>query len=120
MGRQIRYHRQFAPAGTNVDFIEILNNNSIKLRTYERGVEDETLACGTGAVASALITAYSLQLTAKEINVYTKGGEILKVYFTRLEDEFKNIWLEGEARIVYKGEYYVNEASLTSTMSRIG
>ena len=107
LGRKIRYHKNFAPAGTNVDFVEVLNNNSLKIRTYERGVEDETLACGTGSVAAALITAYSLQLTANKINVYTKSGEILKVYFERAGNNFKNVWLEGKARIVYKGVKYV-------------
>jgi len=108
LGKQIRFHKSFAPSGTNVDFIEILKNNSIKIRTYERGVEDETLACGTGAVASALITAYSLQLTAySKINVHTKSGEILKVYFEKIKNKFKNVWLEGRAKIVYKGVYYV-------------
>ena len=107
LGRQIRFHKRFAPAGTNVDFVEVLSNSSIKLRTYERGVEGETLACGTGSVAAALITAYSLQcLAANKINVHTQSGEILKVYFERAGNNFKNVWLEGKARIVHKGVYY--------------
>jgi diaminopimelate epimerase len=108
LGRQIRYHKRFSPRGTNVDFAEVVNNNSIKLRTYERGVEDETLACGTGAVAAALITSYQLLVTScGKINVRTKGGEVLKVYFDRINNKFKDVWLEGKARIVYKGVYYV-------------
>ncbi len=97
LGRQIRFHKRFAPQGTNVDFVEALSNKSIKIRTYERGVEDETLACGTGIVASALITNY------QKINVHTKSGEILKVYFDKIGDKFRNVWLEGKAKIVYKG-----------------
>jgi len=107
LGRQIRYHQRFAPCGANVDFAEVLNDNSIGLRTYERGVEDETLACGTGAVASALLTTYNLQLTTNKINVLTKSGEILKVYFRREGNRFTDVWLEGKARIVYTGVYYV-------------
>jgi diaminopimelate epimerase len=101
IGRQIRYHPKFKPAGTNVDFVEVLGKNSIRLRTYERGVEDETLACGTGAVASALITDY------RKINVHTKSGEILKVYFKQEKNKFSDVWLEGKAQVVYKGDYYV-------------
>lgn len=109
LGRQIRFHKRFMPKGTNVDFIEALSNNSIKMRTYERGVEDETLACGTGAVASALVTAYRLGIKGclRKINVHTESGEILKVYFDKTGDKFSNVWLEGKARITYKGVYYV-------------
>jgi len=112
LGRQIRYHHKFKPAGTNVDFVEVLNDDSIKIRTYERGVEDETLACGTGSVASALIFVARLPLPvrqafARQIDVITKSGEILKVYFERLGNNFRNVWLEGKARIVYKGVYHV-------------
>ncbi|MBI4707861.1 MAG: diaminopimelate epimerase [Candidatus Omnitrophica bacterium] len=122
LGREIRYHKQFSPAGTNVDFVEALDKNSIRIRTYERGVEDETLACGTGSVAASLIFSliakdrrsqsspafHSGQATGDEIiNVHTQGGEILKVYFDRVGNEFSNVWLEGEAKIVYQGEYYV-------------
>ncbi|MBN2097841.1 MAG: diaminopimelate epimerase, partial [Candidatus Omnitrophica bacterium] len=60
-GRAIRYHREFAPEGTNADFVEVLDKDHIRIRTYERGVEQETLACGTGCVAAGIITAYSLQ-----------------------------------------------------------
>ncbi|MBM3244238.1 MAG: diaminopimelate epimerase [Candidatus Omnitrophica bacterium] len=102
----VRFNKKFAPKGTNVDIIEVLNNDSFKIRTYERGVEDETLACGTGSVASALIFALKTGSVGK-INVHTKSGEVLKVYFDRKINKFSNVWLEGRARIVYKGEYYV-------------
>lgn len=113
LGRQIRNHNKFSPAGTNVDFVEVLNKNSLKVRTYERGVEDETLACGTGAVASSLIAYRLSHIDKNPTVVLTRSGEILKVYFERetqplhAEAGFKNVWLEGKARIVYKGEYYV-------------
>ena len=108
IGREIRHHNEFKPAGTNVDFVQILNNDTIKTRTYERGVEDETLACGTGAAAAALITNYQLPITNYgKINVYTQGGEILKVYFERVDNGFRNVWLEGKAQVVFKGDYYV-------------
>jgi diaminopimelate epimerase len=111
LGRQIRYHRKFAPAGTNIDFVEILNNSSIKVRTYERGVEGETLACGTGAVASALLCAMRYAMPAGrqalyasgKVNIHTKSGEVLKVYFDRIGDKFRDVCLEGKAKIVYKG-----------------
>jgi diaminopimelate epimerase len=108
IGRTVRYHKKFYPAGTNVDFVEVLSENLIAVRTYERGVEDETLACGTGAAASALLTACNLQLTVcKAIKVHTKGGELLTVYFKKEGNKFKDVWLEGKAKIVYKGVYNV-------------
>ncbi len=115
IGRQIRYHKRFSPKGTNVDFVEILNKNSIKVRTYERGVEDETLACGTGSVAAALVFGFRFApacrtgrvIGYRKINVHTQSGEILKVDFERKGKNFSNVWLEGKAEIVYKGEYYV-------------
>jgi len=106
LGRQIRYHRHFAPAGTNVDFVEPINNNSLKIRTYERGVEDETLACGTGAVASSLIFALKTDAVNK-VNVHTQGGEILKVYFYKDNTKISDVWLEGKARIVYTGQIFI-------------
>jgi diaminopimelate epimerase len=118
MGSKIRYHRKFIPAGTNVDFIEILSQDSIKVRTYERGVEDETLACGTGAVAAALLSAVRYPCLAgrqalsaiRKINVTTKSRERLKVYLERKGNNFSNVWLEGKAEIVYQGNTMSNEA----------
>jgi diaminopimelate epimerase len=107
LGRQIRFHKQFAPAGTNVDFVEVIKNDYLRVRTYERGVEDETLACGTGSVASALIFASRYCLLVTQISVHTQSGEILKVYLERYNNNFHDVWLEGKARIVYQGEYYV-------------
>jgi len=105
IGRQIRYHKYFSPAGTNVDFIEVLGKDTIRVRTYERGVEGETLACGTGSVASALVFASKVKGDQNKVNVHTQGGEILKVYFKRDRGEFSDVWLEGNAKLVYKGEY---------------
>ncbi|MFA5276720.1 MAG: diaminopimelate epimerase [Candidatus Omnitrophota bacterium] len=103
IGRLIRYHRTFFPKGTNVNFVEVTGNNSIKVRTYERGVEDETLACGTGSTASALI--FALKSGAKnKVNVSTRSGEVLKIYFKNDLGGLSDIWLEGKVSIVYKGE----------------
>ena len=120
IGRQVRFYKKFKPQGTNVDFVQIVDDNNIKLRTYERGVEDETLACGTGAVAAALILAISRinprtfwiskgrHFTKGEgVNVHTKSGEILRVDFNIRDDKFRDVWLEGSSRIVYSGVYYV-------------
>lgn len=106
LGRLIRHHEKFSPRGTNVNFVEVLGSNSIKVRTYERGVEDETLACGTGSAASAIISALKTNAPGK-IHVHTRSKEVLALYFARLADKFSNVWLEGKARKVYEGEYYV-------------
>ena len=106
IGRSIRYHKKFAPRGVNVNFIETLSADSLKIRTYERGVEDETLACGTGSVASAVIFALKSNALNK-INVHTRGQEILQVYFKKQGSKFNYVWLKGKARIVCQGVYYV-------------
>jgi len=106
IGRYIRRHPKFAPSGTNVNFIEVLGPNSIAIRTYERGVEDETLACGTGSTASAIVFALK-GAKGNPVKLKTGSGEVLKVYFDKSGDKFKNVWLEGKARKVYEGEYYV-------------
>jgi len=106
VGRLIRWHLKFAPSGTNVNFVEVIEANLIRIRTFERGVEGETLACGTGSTASALI--FALKNNLKDlVRVKTQSGEVLKIYFNKVEDKFKDVWLEGSARVVYKGEYYV-------------
>jgi len=106
IGRSIRSHKKFAPGGTNVNFVETRGTNLIRIRTYERGVEGETLSCGTGGTASALIFALKNNLDGL-VKVQTESGEILKVYFQRDNFKFHNVCLEGSAKIVYKGEYYV-------------
>ncbi|MBA3065451.1 diaminopimelate epimerase, partial [bacterium] len=108
MGRAIRFHKCFAPDGTNVDFMEHIGGNRIRIRTYERGVEGETLACGTGSVASAIISLYRFNTGGKKdkgkIYVKVKSGETLSVYFERKNGIVKNVWLEGSATLLYKGE----------------
>ena len=104
LGRRIRHHQAFAPRGANVNFVEIAKDNFIRVRTYERGVEDETLACGTGSVASALITDYRLRITDYGfMNIKTQGGEVLKVYYSRCGNIFRDVWLEGKAKRVFEG-----------------
>ncbi len=106
LGRHIRYHKEFSPRGTNVNFIEVTADTGIDIRTYERGVEAETLACGTGSVASALVFALRAGID-DGVSVRTRSGEILRVFFKRSADKFRDVWLEGKARIVYKGVYNV-------------
>jgi diaminopimelate epimerase len=101
IGPKIRYHEIFKPAGTNVNFVELVEGDKkyLKIRTYERGVEAETLACGTGASASAYVS-YKLGLVDKKVDLLTKSGEILTVY---IEDEGNKIYLEGDTRFVFEG-----------------
>jgi diaminopimelate epimerase len=106
IGCSVRNHKMFSPRGTNVNFVEEKKKNIIQIRTYERGVEDETLACGTGSAAAALIFALKNNLNGL-IKVKTQSGEILKVSFQKEGGEFKKVWLEGSVGIVYKGECYV-------------
>ncbi|MFV9646894.1 MAG: diaminopimelate epimerase, partial [Desulfobacterales bacterium] len=80
-----------------------VEEDKISIRTYERGVEDETLACGTGAVACALVYAYKAKMKSP-ISVRTNSGGWLTIYFESKTDTFYNIYLEGDARIIYKGE----------------
>ncbi len=101
-GSRIRHHQEFAPAGTNVNFIEVVNEQRLSIRTYERGVEGETLACGTGSVAAALLAA-ERGLVRSPTEVSTRAGESLMVYYKKEGLVFKEVFLEGGAVIVYKG-----------------
>ncbi|MCQ9205492.1 MAG: diaminopimelate epimerase [Omnitrophica bacterium] len=106
IGRAIREHKEFSPAGANVNFIEVINDDFLKIRTYERGVEAETLACGTGAVASAIISGCKFKPLAGNHNlkVLTKGREVLRVYFSKKKSKIDQVWLGGKAYLVYKGK----------------
>jgi diaminopimelate epimerase len=98
----LRHSPRYAPRGANANFLEKLGPRSIAIRTYERGVEDETLACGTGVVASAIIFA-SLENSAGPIDVRVRGGETLRVGFTRDDEGFSNVTLTGPAAFVFDG-----------------
>lgn len=102
-GRKIRYSDEFAADGINVNFVESLNNDSIFVRTYERGVENETLSCGTGVTAAALVSAHH-ENGFNEIAVETKGGKLSVEFNLSEEKKFSNIWLCGPAEFVFKGE----------------
>jgi len=102
-GREIRYSNAFKQEGINVNFVESVDEDSIFVRTYERGVEDETLSCGTGVTASALMSAHNAT-GFNRVEVQTPGGH-LSVEFDKVADKhFENIWLCGPAEFVYKGE----------------
>lgn len=107
-GRKIRFHQHFAPRGTNADFTAVLGRQKIRVRTYERGVEDETLACGTGMVASVLAAAQR-GLVDSPVDVLVQSGETLRIYFTRTGECFTEIYLEGRVKMVYQG-YLFEEA----------
>ncbi len=102
LGRQIRAHPEFSPAGTNVNFISASSNNRIAIRTYERGVEDETLACGTGSVAGALV--HALQTGAESpVDMITRSGNRLTIHYEIAGETCSAAYLEGDARIIYTG-----------------
>ena len=104
-GRRLRYDNVFHPHGTNVDFISQINDNEIFATTYERGVEDETLSCGTGVTASALI--YNQMKNTPdgnyEIKVHTKGG-LFSVYFKKTNENYTDIYLQGPVTLVFEGD----------------
>lgn len=103
-GREIRYSDFFAKnGGTNVNLVKEENVKAIQIQTYERGVENETFSCGTGATACALIFAHKNKFEKGVIDVKVKGGD-LKVSFEKSAQIYTNIWLEGPAKYVFKGE----------------
>lgn len=101
-GKKIRYGAPYFEVGSNVNFVQFENENTIRIRTYERGVEDETLSCGTGVTAAAIAGYESGKIIVNEVNVWTLGGK-LKVSFTK-NDKYENIVLSGPAEFEFKGE----------------
>ncbi|KJJ85071.1 diaminopimelate epimerase [Candidatus Omnitrophus magneticus] len=103
LGRIIRGHNFFAPRGTNVNFVGDITKNGATVRTYERGVEDETLACGTGSVASAVILGL-LGVLKSPVEITTKSGEKIKVYYKIISNEkVIDVYMEGKAQIIFEG-----------------
>ncbi len=100
-GRILSHDARFAPGGTNVNFVE-LQHDGLFVRTYERGVEHETLSCGTGVTAAAIVTACRNPENPGFYNIKTPGG-LLKVSFHQTRDRFTNIWLEGPVKFVFSG-----------------
>jgi diaminopimelate epimerase len=109
IGSEIRYLNEFAPEGTNVNFI-VINKDKVAIRTYERGVENETYSCGTGSAASAIIASLKYGINPP-ITLQTKGGEELIVDFERSENKIENLSLTGSAKVVFTGEISENSFS---------
>ena len=104
LGRPIRFHSEFQPAGTNVNFVGRLPGSLLHVRTYERGVEDETFACGTGATACALVGAM-LGREKSPVEIVTSGGDRLTIIFTLVDgNQAENVFLKGPAHVIYQGE----------------
>lgn len=106
-GREIRYGAPYFEEGANVNFVELINPNTLRIRTYERGVEDETLACGTGVVAAAIAAYESGRVLQSEINVLAEGGELSVKFEKNISGGFEHIWLTGPAKKVFEGEIEV-------------
>lgn len=106
VGSATRWHELFKPAGTNVNFIQMDGRHRLRIRTYERGVEGETLACGTGAVAAALIAA-SLGKSRSPVTVTTKGGDRLIVSFQQDRGSFSDLFLEGKVVVACEGTLFI-------------
>ncbi len=114
IGRTIRFHPRFRPRGTNVNFVEQLGPASIAIRTYERGVENETKACGTGSTAAALVSFVKANprienKTNIRINVSTRSGETLKVKFNLQNGMFNNVRLAGKVLFIAEGKYFLDQ-----------
>lgn len=102
LGAELRFHDHFKPKGTNVNFVQVQAPNRIRVRTYERGVEGETLACGTGVTASALISARVHRFTSP-VQVQVQGGDTLEVSWTEAGETFSDVTLNGPADFVFRG-----------------
>ena len=107
-GKKIRYNKEYKEKGINVNFVERVNKDELYVRTYERGVEDETYSCGTGVTAAALTISMGNDSLQQTVKIKTKGGN-LAVEFERTGTEnFQNIWLCGPAELVFKGTIDLN------------
>jgi diaminopimelate epimerase len=102
-GPEIRRHTHFAPKGTNVNFVQVLGPNRIRVRTFERGVEGETLACGTGVTASALVSSKVHGFTSP-VRVLVQAGDELEVSFRTQDSSFADVRLTGPAQWVFDGK----------------
>ena len=102
IGKGIRYHEKFQPCGVNVNIAECCSNGKIKMRTYERGVEDETLSCGTGATAVAIAATFNKNRTPP-IDIITRSGDILKIDFNLNNNAVDNVSICGPVCLVYHG-----------------
>jgi diaminopimelate epimerase len=106
LGPEIRRHSHFAPRGTNVNFVQLLSPGHIRVRTFERGVEGETLACGTGVTAAAII-ASRVHSFKPPVKVQVQGGDQLEVSFAEANGGFQNVQLSGPAEFVFEGKISV-------------
>ena len=107
-GAAIRYHEAFKPKGTNANFVQLMGGNTIKVRTYERGVEDETFACGTGSTAAAIVSGL-VHGYRPPVQVLTSGGSVLTIHFEIQGGGVGAPFLEGAVDTVFKGEFYWRE-----------
>jgi diaminopimelate epimerase len=103
LGAEARFHETFAPDGVNVNFAAVANDGSLLVRTYERGVEGETMACGTGMSAVALVFAALGQATPP-VPVIPISGELLRVHFEHDNNQFSNVVIEGPAQVLFTGQ----------------
>ena len=104
LGRAIRRHAAFAPAGTNVNFVRVIGPDSIAVRTYERGVEDETLACGTGMSASGIVAHLRKRIPAP-VSVLARSGDRVVIDFRHSDGVVSDVTLTGAAEVIYEGEF---------------
>ena len=104
-GKTIRYHTRFSPEGANASFMKKTAPGHLEIRTYERGVEDETLACGTGAIACALLASIR-GMVSSPVKVSTRGGEELSVHFRYEAGFFEQVCLEGDTSIAYRAQLH--------------
>lgn len=102
LGAAIRFHPEFAPEGANANFVQVRSGQEVVIRTYERGVEDETLACGTGCAAAAVSLAIAGKVTSP-VRLVTRGGEVLTVSFLKNDNDIEQLALQGAVRYVAEG-----------------